>query len=295
MDEKLFEKGIYGDDYVQAVFTIRRLYVKLINASLIDGNGERHYDNKSHNSMAFLDLSAICLCLNSLASDYTLNIHSLNHDIVIEGLSRTQWLKHELSDGFTELGSPYFGEIRNSDGRVYKVRLEQYDGVYDKQINLYKLHGSIDYLLFSDQNGISGLPENYLKTRYGVGYSELYKEKKGADGRLEYFNCWINDHPDFLSGTTQKILRYEEPLLYKKLFDHFKENLKVADKLVIIGYGGSDSEVNKMLEDDFDFKNKESIIIDANPGEGVVSLSKALGAKLVSKSLEDVVVSDFSY
>lgn len=285
----LFKQGQYGiNDFNQTIRVIRGIYTKLTNHFLKDGNCLGWYDNLGHSANNFSRYSSFCNALNSLSDESRLNVHSLNHDLVFEGLSKTGWLSADFSDGFSELGSPYYGEIRDNDERTFKVRLEHYNGEYEKPINLYKLHGSKDYLLFSDQKGITGVPENYLKTRYRVGYSELYKEKINNEGNLEYFNCWTNDQPDFLTGTTQKILRYNEPLLYKNLFDYFQANLKVAEKLVIIGYGGLDSEVNRLIQECFDYENRQIVIVDPYPGEGIKNLVDSLGARLIVKSIEEV-------
>jgi len=120
----------------------------------------------------------------------------------------------------------------------------------------------------------------------------LYKEIEDKDGKLTYEICWINYHADFLTGTTSKIERYNEPLLFNILFEHFRNNLKEAEKLIIVGYGGRDAEVNKMILEHFDFKNKPSFIIDPFPGNEIKSLRDKLGANLIEKQLEDVNIED---
>ena len=74
-----------------------------------------------------------------------------------------------------------------------------------------------------------------MKTRFGIGFSDLYKEKENENNEFEYESCPSSYHADFLTGTTSKIERYKEPLLYKDLFELFKQNLREAKILLIIG------------------------------------------------------------
>ena len=99
---------------------------------------------------------------------------------------------------------------------------------------------------------------------------------------------------DFLTGTTSKIKRYKEPLLYKKLFQYFQTNLKEAEKLIIIGYGAKDKEINRMLVEHFDHQKKPSFIVDPHAGDSVKDLQKNLGATLITTSLEDLSIEEFS-
>ena len=114
-------------------------------------------------------------------------------------------------------------DVRN---RSYLVRLPFYNEQYDKKFRLFKLHGSRDYgVYYSRGNDGVSRPEAYLKTRYGIGLGKFYKEVLDDTGLpLKYEDCWIDYHADFLTGTTSKIERYSEPLLYKKLFQYFRSN-----------------------------------------------------------------------
>jgi len=154
------------------------------------------------------------------------------------------------------------------------------------------LHGSRDYGLYYGALGSTLYPQNYIKSKPGVGFGDFYKEIQKEDGSYYYENCWVNYHADFLTGTTSKIERYKEPLLFKVLFVHFIENLKAAEKLIIIGYGGKDSEINKMLVEHFNHFNKPTFIIDPFAGEHVEKLRGTLNAKLIKKNLEDIELQD---
>ncbi len=293
--EVLFKAGNYGTgkDVSQMLYSIKNIYAQLVSHFLKDGEGKSWYDDAAHMcDPIWLGYTGILNCFKKWSKAHLVNVHTLNHDLFFEHLNYSDWLQNELCDGFEELGSPYFGDL-SVQGRRYKCRLQHYTGKYDKKFRLYKLHGSKDYGVYYGSNGSVLTPEKYVKTRWGIGFSELYKEIQDEKGRLMYEHCWINYHADFLTGTTSKIERYSEPLLFKILFQHFRDNLKEAEKLIIIGYGGRDSEVNKMILENFDFKNKPSFIIDPYPGEDVKKLREQVGAKLIEEHLENIDFKEF--
>lgn len=282
----------YHDTVKNLISGLINIYTQLVSYYLVDREGNKYYDNAGYMSgFIFPGYTGILNCLSKLGKDSIINIHTLNHDLFFERFNSSDWLKGELCDGFQELGSPYYGEL-DVNGRTYLCRLARYTGQYEKKYRLYKLHGSRDYGIFYGTKGIISTPEIYIKTRFGIGFSELYKEKQNEDLTYEYERCWINYHADFLTGTTSKINRYNEPILYKKLFEYFKQNLKDAELLVIIGYGGKDSEINQLLEDNFDYKNKSCIIIDPYPGIKVKELSQRIGAEIIQKHLDEICIEE---
>ena len=293
--EALFNSKNYGTetDVNQMLDGIKNIYTQLVSHFLKDREGNSWYDDTAHMcGPIWPGYTGILNCLQNWGKEYIVNVHTLNHDLFFERLNISDWLQGELCDGFEELGSPYFGDL-SVKSRHYKCRLQQYTGKYDKKFRLYKLHGSKDYGVYYAPNGEVLVPEKYVKTRWGVGFSELYKEVQKENGELTYDRCWINYHADFLTGTTSKIERYAEPLLFKELFQRFRDNLKAAEKLIIIGYGGRDSEVNKMIIENFDYKNKPSFIIDPYPGDAVKDLQKQIGAKLLEVQLENIKPQEF--
>ena len=288
--ETIFRTGEYGtaNELGQLLYAIKNIYVQLISHFLKDGEGKSWYDDEGHmGGLIWPGYTGILNCLKKWSEDYIVNVHTLNHDLFFERLNYSDWLQGELCDGFEECGSPYFGDL-SVEGRRYKCRLEYFTGRYEKRFRLYKLHGSKDYGIFYGSDGAMLTPEKYVKTRWGIGFSELYKEIGNSKGELEYDRCWINYHADFLTGTTSKIERYSEPLLFKILFQHFRDNLRQAEKLIIIGYGGKDSEINKMILGNFDWKNKPSFIIDPYAGKAIIELRDRIGAKLIEQHLESI-------
>lgn len=283
-----------NDSPEQAIYTTKNIiYPQLVSYYLKDKDGRRYYDNAGHAGFPiFPGYTGILNCMRKLSDKYIINVHTLNHDLFFERLDYTDWLNGKLCDGFEELGSPFYGGLHYPKGD-YRVRLERYTGTYNKQIKLYKLHGSLDYVIFYErQEFFFATPSNYLKTRWGVNIIELYKEKKNDKGEFEYDFCFNNYHADFLTGTTSKIVRYQEPLLYKRLFELFRQNLKEATSLLIIGYGAKDSEINKMLLENFDYKNKPSYILDPFAKDELKGLAEKLGAKILKSNLENVQYQD---
>lgn len=292
--DALFKSNNYGAnrDLRQMLSAIKNIYNQLVSHFLVDKEGNSWYDNAAYTCGPWWPgYTGILNCFQNLGKNYFINVHTLNHDLFFERLSNSDWFKGELCDGFEELGSPYYGDLSVKD-RHYKCRLQYYTGKYDKKYRLFKLHGSKDYGIYYGSNGSVLTQEKYVKTRYGVGFSELYKEINNASGELEYETCFINYHADFLTGTTSKIERYEEPLLFKILFEHFRNNLKEAEKLIIIGYGGRDVEINNMILTHFDFKNKPSFIIDPFAGDHIKALRDQLGGNLIEKHLERINIED---
>jgi len=89
-------------------------------------------------------------------------------------------------------------------------------------------------------------PDKYVKIKWAIGAGDIIKGRKSKIG----FNASpFAYHSDFLTGTTSKIQRYNEPLLFRKLFKKFKNNLRNAEKLIIIGYGCKDAGINEIIQD----------------------------------------------
>lgn len=276
------------NDYL---FQIDNIFNQLVSFYLKDKDGKnRHDDEAFHLKSHFDGYTGFLNCMESFLKEYIVNVHTLNHDLFFERLNNTEWINGELCDGFEELGSPYYGKLLH-DGRGYKCRLERYTGNYNGKLRLYKLHGSKDYYLYLKTEKSAFIPETYIKGKWGIGSSDFYKEKKDKKGNLIYENCWVNYHSDFLTGTTSKIIRYREPLLYKQLFKLFEKNLKNADILIIIGYGCKDSEINRILIEKFGRK-KPCYIIDPYAGNLVNDFITSMGGntKLVREQLNSLKI-----
>ena len=89
-----------------------------------------------------------------------------------------------------------------------------------------------------------------------------------------------------MTGTTSKIQRYNEPLLFRKLFKRFKKILRQADKLIMIGYECKDNGINEIIKEDFDYQHKPSFIVDKYAGDMVVEFGKEINAVLLKTDID---------
>lgn len=278
----------------QMLHAVKNIYTQMIAHFLVDKDQNSWYDNVGFiGGSTYNGYTGILNYFRHILTKYQVNVHTLNHDLFLESLCNSTWI-NGYSDGFEELGSPYFGKL-SINNRNYRVRLEKYTGKYDEPFRLFKLHGSKDYTLFYESGNPTPAtltPDKYLKTRYGVDLGELLKERMDDKGVLSYDRCWINYYTDFLTGTSSKIGRYQEPLLFKILFEHFKNNLESADRLLIIGYGAKDSEINKLLTTHFKYKERPCFMIDPFPNTNVKALAETLNAKLIVKQMEAISLAD---
>lgn len=273
-------------DYHQLVFNMKTVYNQLIEYKLKEGRLTEIKDNEFA-SDKFWKYESFVKYLDKLSINYIVDIFSLNHDLLIENLPRTNWLQHEdISDGFHSYRSPYYGELE-CNGHKYDCRLEEYKAYYNTAIRLYKLHGSLDYILFKrcDSNGCFG-NDKMIKVPYGIGVDKTKKQNKK---RLGYIMDWIEYNHDFLSGTLSKQNHYND-IFYKKLFKRFRVILKKAECLIIIGYGGRDTGINKNIVDYYDYRNKPSFIVDPyySTNKDLKRFGDLIGAKAIEKSIENI-------
>ena len=62
--------------------------------------------------------------LSKLKSEYVVNIHTLNHDLFMESFNRSECINGDLSDGFDDYGSRYYGQLHIEGRDSYRCRLE---------------------------------------------------------------------------------------------------------------------------------------------------------------------------
>lgn len=189
--------------------------------------------------------------LSKLGEDNFVHIHTLNHDLLMEQLEHTDELAFKFSDGFTELGSPYYFR---KDGMTVRTRM--FNNIFDKRFRLYKLHGSVDNLNYKFNHEIE-----IVKHIHGANYTDLMREYTGENGKLNYHQFPWNWHPNYLSGTTAKTRYYSESYYYKQMFEHFNKNLQNSSLLIIIGYGFNDLEINRMIQEEFLSRNEVVVMV----------------------------------
>lgn len=273
------------ESYEHYLSNISHIYNQMAAHLLKDKTGKSWYDDEPFKVNFYDGYNGFLTYLSELSRKFIVNVHTLNHDLLFESFNNTGFINGNISDGFDEYGSEYYG-ILEHDHRNYNCRLERYAGRYNTPIRLYKLHGSIDYVPFyrRDKNGFMK-PEKYIKIKWGIGASNIIKGRKSKYG---YDVSPFEYHADFLTGTTSKIKRYDETLLFKKLFKKFRNNLSKANSLIIIGYGCKDKGINEIIKDNFDYKNKPSFIIDKYAGASVETFAQKINAKIIKESIERI-------
>lgn len=201
-----------------------------------------------------------------------IDIFTLNHDILLE-----TYLK--------ETGIVFnYGFEPNGRISVFNHKLlEKNNG-----INLFKLHGSIDWSELNDgkENKICCLPLNYNTL---IGKSSNLSEKLNDTVGL----------PLFLIGTFNKMLNYLTGI-YELIFDVFKNRILKADLLIISGYGFSDKGINARISHFINQHDKKIIIIHPNKSDliknargnpNLYTLNNS-NVRFIEKKFEEIVHTD---
>ena len=155
-----------------------------------------------------------------------IHIHTLNHDSFLEQCI----LHNEYSDGFSNFCSKYYS---NNPIQGRTISLPIFRNTYSGHIRVYKLHGSFDQYFCE-----AGTQRDYVKVPYGYDYANI----RDRNGKILNYNFC----PEFLTGTTKD--QHYDDVFYGKLFAHFKSNLLHSERVIVIGYGGKDVGINKILK-----------------------------------------------
>ncbi|MCH8941763.1 MAG: SIR2 family protein [Bacteroidetes bacterium] len=160
-------------------------------------------------------------------SDFSrIDIFTLNHDIVIE--KYLQSISKNFCDGFGA----------ENDG--YKFWDQTLFGL-DNEINLFKLHGSIDWYYFDETS--------WVDRRICKCSSEI---------------LWRDPRKSIiLIGTYNKLAKYIESI-FLELFCLFYKTMYMHNTIIISGYGFGDSGINEKLFNWVLQENNKMIIIDPN-------------------------------
>lgn len=199
------------ESFENYLFNVSHIYNQMAEHLLKDREGKNRYDDEPYKIGNVEGYNGFLNYLSQLSHQYIINVHTLNHDLLFESFNNTEYINGSISDGFDEYGSEYYGELIH-DNRTYHCRLERYTNRYNTAIRLFKLHGSLDYVPFYREigNGFM-IPDKYVKIKWGMGTGDIMKSRKSKIG---YDISPFEYHADFLTGTTSKIQRYNEPLLF---------------------------------------------------------------------------------
>lgn len=289
----IFDK--YTDDYTTSyglVGNLPDIYSQMVACLLKDADDNSWYEGMSTHIGPYLmgpraSYNSFLQYISQIKEEYLINIHTLNHDLFLESFNRSGYLNGDLSDGFDDYGSRYYGSLHIDGHDACRCRLERYTGrYYGAPIRLYKLHGSLNYVMMHRETEFGLVDDCEVKFKYGMGLMDLERERSKKNG---YDNDFLSYHADFLTGATTKPVPYKRSRFYKKLFCKFKNNLIHAKLLIVIGYGGKDEGINNYLLSYYDYQNKPCYFIDPgiNKNPQLMALADRMNAIKLEKSISD--------
>lgn len=154
----------------------------------------------------------------------TIDVFTLNHDLVIEEFLNS--INKDFCDGFGKEEEGY----RFWDQSLFES---------DNKINLYKLHGSVDWYYYDET---SWEDRRICKCTSDILWRDPRK-------------------PEILIGTYNKLAEYIKGI-YLELFYRFHQTLNRHSYLIISGYSFSDKGINEKIIEWIYCGNKKMIIID---------------------------------
>ena len=154
----------------------------------------------------------------STSADFKLNIFSLNYDLVLEDTFNTPTVK-VLDNGFSE---------RSISGETIRYWAADFNDPHSPtKINLYKLHGSLDW-------------------EYNPDSEDIQIKSNIDDGR----------EPLIIFGSYSKMLSFD-PFLF--MLSQFRTLLSKATIFVVIGYSFHDKYINNLLIQQLSMNTEEDI------------------------------------
>ncbi|MEO1013457.1 MAG: SIR2 family protein, partial [Bacteroidota bacterium] len=196
------------------------------------------------NSLDYLDPLAQLMATQSL--EYPVECFSLNYDETLENFLKH---KHEVQ--------PYCGFVSGEWKGPKTKDIEGFD-----RLNLYKLHGSLNWVRLMDSGTIK-MRENLQE-----------EEKKDIDPRHD---------PYLIFGHGLKTFSLEP---FSSLMYHFKESLSSRPYIFAIGYSFFDPYINNLIIEALN-KNESSKLIIVNPTFGPEDL-KGDESRILSEYIEEI-------
>ncbi|HJZ10600.1 MAG TPA: SIR2 family protein, partial [Acidobacteriota bacterium] len=191
--------------------------------------------------------------LNS-SEQFKVNFFSLNYDLIFERVFNT------LTSKLLDTG---FAEKHISDSQISYWAGDFNHDLSPAKINLFKLHGSLDWEYNKDSEEIS-IKENI---------------QDGVE-------------PLIIFGSYSKMLSFD-PFLY--ILSHFRDTLEAATVFVVIGYSFHDKYINNLLIQQLsrntaqDIPKKLLIVDPACKNKKEVEVAEELKAIQESKSINDII------
>ncbi len=183
---------------------------------------------------------------------------TLNHDCLLEYLLINND-KREYSDGF----DCNHEVLKTLEGE----KINMFSGIFDKNIIIIKLHGSIDtyrYEIAEEKGSFVNLTGEYLYFKTNDYYTKQrpYRHNPETGEKVQSFH-WAID-PNFITGTKKDEI-ISQAGIYNALFSESEKRIMLCKTLMIIGYSFCDDHVNKLITDSIDTSDNLTNIIHINP------------------------------
>jgi len=195
------------------------------------------------------------LILELVENTSQLDIVTLNHDSLIEQILDNANIKY--SDGFGETN----GQVRYFDPNLY---------IPENKINLFKLHGSLNWYRFRDEAEKNG--RKITIDRYGMALNPDHWLCRDSNGN--FINV-LDGKPIFLAGSYNKMLDYNFGI-FKAIQNRFDSFLSHHNLMVMSGYGWNDRGINgRLFEWISSSLERRLILFHRNPEEEIKEKSKS--------------------
>lgn len=179
--------------------------------------------------------------INHLKKYDKVNIHTLNHDLLIEKLCHLNDLP--ASDGFIKENSEL---ISGETDEQIPTFLNSFP---KDKISLIKLHGSINIIRYrvGDEKGAMVYPTGRIIYYKPETYGDKHRPIRVNPDTMEHLQLLPDGIvPQFITGVN-KPNKIEKDYMYKELFKTFENNLATATDCLLIGYGYFDDHVNEII------------------------------------------------
>ena len=171
-------------------------------------------------------------------------VATLNHDTHLETYLRQS--ASFLADGFG----------CETNGVRYYLRSP--NPIDDFGIQIFKLHGSVDWYTFCPDNGTP------YENRVGISVNGDQYHTKDSCGRRQWPD---SGRPIVIMGTFNKFFDYHSSL-FTDLHAAWRLSLERVNRLVIIGYGFGDKGINsQIIEWVFNRRGRRILLIEPNVSE----------------------------
>jgi len=191
------------------------------------------------------------------------NLFTLNHDTLLEEFLKMNGVA--VIDGLREASNQ--DGSRRWDPSVFDAPKGE------RRVNLFKLHGSINWYRWGPISQHQTLYENADRNGRFVG---TYKAHDWNDPLYE--QVLESEGPRFLAGTFNKILDYNSEI-FLELHHRFHRALRDCQTLVVCGYGFGDKGVNTRIVEWRHLPSKPKLLI-IDPAEPLKIFQRARGAIL---------------